>query len=189
MCTDTTPACGNTCARGAGTHGDVLNLHMEVFSACQAAPHTPKHTHQNTPHTHRTHHTHTHRTHHTHHTHQHATTHNDRESGQRKREKRRERRETREGNTKDKMKDKTRKKRRQDERQDKRRSRDPEKIKMKCVVCVVAWLFLFFFSKLTDPRIISNFQNYRLPTLNTIFLPVNFCLCDCKLKLFQELIW
>ena len=25
-------------ARGAGTHGDVLNLHTEVFSACQAAP-------------------------------------------------------------------------------------------------------------------------------------------------------
>ena len=31
MCTGTTPACGNTCARGAGTHGDVLNLHTEVF--------------------------------------------------------------------------------------------------------------------------------------------------------------
>ena len=30
-------------ARGAGTHGDVLNLHTEVFSACQAAPHTTPH--------------------------------------------------------------------------------------------------------------------------------------------------
>ena len=38
LCTGTTPACRNTCARGAGTHGDVLNLHTEVFSACQAAP-------------------------------------------------------------------------------------------------------------------------------------------------------
>ena len=31
MCTGTTPACGTTCGRGAGTHGDVLNLHTEVF--------------------------------------------------------------------------------------------------------------------------------------------------------------
>ena len=27
VCTGTTPACGNTCGRGAGTHGDVLNPH------------------------------------------------------------------------------------------------------------------------------------------------------------------
>ena len=27
VCTGTTPACGNTCGRGAGTHGDVLNVH------------------------------------------------------------------------------------------------------------------------------------------------------------------
>ena len=31
MCTGTTRTCGNTCARGAGTHGDVLNLQTEVF--------------------------------------------------------------------------------------------------------------------------------------------------------------
>ena len=31
MCTGTTRTCGNTCACGAGTHGDVLNLHTEVF--------------------------------------------------------------------------------------------------------------------------------------------------------------
>ena len=50
MCTGTTPAVGNTCAAscGAGTHGDVLNLHTEVFSACQAAPHTTPHTQHNT---------------------------------------------------------------------------------------------------------------------------------------------
>ena len=50
VCSGTTPACGNTCACGAGTHGDVLNLHTEVFSACQAAPHTKQTTHttQNT---------------------------------------------------------------------------------------------------------------------------------------------
>ena len=27
VCTSTTPACGNTCARGAVTHGDVFNVH------------------------------------------------------------------------------------------------------------------------------------------------------------------
>ena len=27
VCTGTTPACVTTCGRGAGTHGDVLNLH------------------------------------------------------------------------------------------------------------------------------------------------------------------
>ena len=80
MCTGTTPACGNTCARGAGTHGDVLNLHTEVFSACQAAPHTTPHTQHNT-HTHTTHNTHTHTHTHTTHTHtthntQHTTPHN-----------------------------------------------------------------------------------------------------------------
>ena len=32
MCTGTTPACGNTCARGAGTHGDVLSGHTEFRS-------------------------------------------------------------------------------------------------------------------------------------------------------------
>ena len=27
VCTGTTPASGNTCGRGAGTHGDALNVH------------------------------------------------------------------------------------------------------------------------------------------------------------------
>ena len=27
LCTGTMPACGNTCGRGAGAHGDVLNVH------------------------------------------------------------------------------------------------------------------------------------------------------------------
>ena len=81
VCTGTTPACGNTCARGAGTHGDVLNLHTEVFSACQAAPHTTPHT----QHTHTTQHTTQHNTTHTHtHTHhttpQHTTPHGDRDT-------------------------------------------------------------------------------------------------------------
>ena len=31
VCTGTTPACVSTCGRGAGTHGDVLNLHKEGF--------------------------------------------------------------------------------------------------------------------------------------------------------------
>ena len=60
----------NTCGRfrytqrrPERTHGGVLNLHTEGFSACQAAPH---HTHTPTPHTtNRTHNTATQRTHHT----------------------------------------------------------------------------------------------------------------------------
>ena len=31
MCTSTTRTCVDTCGRGAGIHGDVLNLHTEVF--------------------------------------------------------------------------------------------------------------------------------------------------------------
>ena len=31
MCAGTTPACGNTCGRGAGSHGDVLNVHTGAF--------------------------------------------------------------------------------------------------------------------------------------------------------------
>ena len=65
---------GNTCARGAGTHGDVLNLHTDVFSACQAAPHTTHTTQHNTQHT--THNTNTtHNTQHTTHNTQHTTHH------------------------------------------------------------------------------------------------------------------
>ena len=138
-------------------------------------PHTPPHT----QHTH-TAHTPTRTTHNPHtrhkpsrtHTHTHTTTHGDRQTDKvdRKRERRGdERRETREGNTKDKMKD--------EEDEKTRRKKRQEKIKMKCVVCVCL-SGSFFFSKLPDPRIISNFQNYRLPTPNTIFFPVIFCLCD-----------
>ena len=31
VCTGTTPACDNTCGRGAGTHGDVSNVHKGTF--------------------------------------------------------------------------------------------------------------------------------------------------------------
>ena len=65
VCTGTTPACVTTCGRGAGAHGDVLNLHTEDLSACQAAPHTIPHhtTHNTTQHT--THHNTTHTPHNT----------------------------------------------------------------------------------------------------------------------------
>ena len=99
-----------TCARGAGTHGDVLNLRTEGF-ACQAAPHT-------TPH--KTH-THTTQTMHTN-TPQHTETERQRErerdrdrdrQRQRQREKRRRKRrdKTREEKTKE---DKTRSEKRED---------------------------------------------------------------------------
>ena len=41
----TTRTCVSTCGRGAGTHGDVLNLHTVGFS--NVSHHTP-HTHHNT---------------------------------------------------------------------------------------------------------------------------------------------
>ena len=31
VCTGTTRTCVTTCGRGVGTHGDVLNLHTEIF--------------------------------------------------------------------------------------------------------------------------------------------------------------
>ena len=104
VCTGTTPACGNTCARGAGTHGDVLNLHTEVFSACQAAPHTTPH------HTHTTQHTHTH----THTTQHHNTQHHTETETERHRDRDRERQRKR---------DKTRqeKRRRDNKREETRR--------------------------------------------------------------------
>ena len=43
----TTRTCVSTCARGAGIHGDVLNVHTGTFSAC---PTTPHRTHHNTRH-------------------------------------------------------------------------------------------------------------------------------------------
>ena len=42
VCTGTTPACGNTCARGASTHGDVLNVHT-ARSKGQRDTHTHQH--------------------------------------------------------------------------------------------------------------------------------------------------
>ena len=70
MCSGTSPASVTTCARGAGTHGDVLNVHTGVFSV----PH----------HTARTHHGHN-EIHTRHNNHHHNNTQGDRERRQRKR--------------------------------------------------------------------------------------------------------
>ena len=74
----------NTCGRFLGTHGGVLNLHTERFSACQAAPHhttnrthntTTQRTHPQHQNSQRTSHTHTQHIHHRTHQHQHQHTH------------------------------------------------------------------------------------------------------------------
>ena len=39
----TTRTCVSTCGRGAGTHGDVLNVHTGTFFQC-VTPHTTPHT-------------------------------------------------------------------------------------------------------------------------------------------------
>ena len=44
----------------------------------------------------------------------------------------------------------------------------------------------FFFSKLPDPRIISNCQKYHYQPWKNLIFPVIFCSCDCKLKLFSN---
>ena len=59
VCTGTTSTSFNTCARGAGIHGDVLNVHTEaflkpntVFPRFFCVPqHTQTHTHTHTKHT------------------------------------------------------------------------------------------------------------------------------------------
>ena len=121
VCSGTTRTCVSTCARGAGTHGDVLNLRTEGFFLRAKPRHTPHHTK----------HTHTHTTNHAH---QHATTHGDRD------------RERRQGQ-REKRRRKRRDKRRQKKtRQDKRR----EKIHFQCggawpffVDVVIFWLIPF----------------------------------------------
>ena len=50
VCTGTTPACGNTCGRRAGTHGDVLNVHTGGVPTERGAGEGGTHTHQH-PHT------------------------------------------------------------------------------------------------------------------------------------------
>ena len=137
-------------ARGAGTLGDILNLHTEAFFQC-ATPH-------NTHNTHTTTHTTTPQNNNTE---QHTETDRDRENKRRQDERRGE---TRQEKRREKMKENRRETR--------------------------LWLsgFSFFCSKLPDPRIISNFQNNRLPIPNTIF-PGNFCLCELPTFILQELFW
>ena len=107
VCTGTTPACGNTCARGAGTHGDALNLHTDVCSACQAAPHT-------TPHTHTTQHNTTHSTTHTHTTQHHNTQHHTETERDRDRDRQTER-ETESDRERDRERETRQDKKREDE--------------------------------------------------------------------------
>ena len=88
-----TRTCVTTCGRGAGTHGDVLNVHTEFFSV----PH----------HTARTHHDHND----IHNTiqQQHATSHGDRDRKKTEKEDReRETEKERQDKTKEKRQDKTR---------------------------------------------------------------------------------
>ena len=124
VCTGTTPACGNTCARGAGTHGDVLNLYTEVFLRAKLR-HTPHHTHNTQHTTHNTQHNTTQHTHHTHHrTPQHTTPHGDRDretqrqrqtETERDRERRQKQRETERDRERDRERETRQDKKREDE--------------------------------------------------------------------------
>ena len=154
VCTGTTRTCFNTCARGAGIHGDVLNVHTAallkpntVFFSVPQHTHTNTHTntHIHTPNTH-----HDHQQHHdhndTHHT-THSTQHHTETERKRQRERDRERqRETeRDGRKKTEKEDrerrqrkrdktrqeKSREKTRREKKQDKRRDKMKKREKMK----------------------------------------------------------
>ena len=73
--------CWNTCARGAGIHGDVLNVHTGAFSACHTTPHTHLSTHRTHHEKHKTRHNTTQKWHTTR---NHNTTRRDRERRQKK---------------------------------------------------------------------------------------------------------
>ena len=125
--------CRYTRGRFECTHGGVFEAKYGFFHVFFSVPqHTQTHT-PNTPQQHRT-------------THNNTRRQTDR---QRQRKQEKARRGTREG--------KTRHERRQDERQEKRRDKMKENRRE-----IRLWLSGFSFcSKLPDPRIISNFQNYH----------------------------
>ena len=104
VCTGTTRTCVSTCAHGASTHGDVLNVHTETscldtgFSGCHTPHTTTQHNTTAQP---------------QHHTETETETDRDRERRQGQKEKRRRKRrdKTREEKTKE---DKTRQEKRED---------------------------------------------------------------------------
>ena len=133
VCSGTTPACGNTCASGAGTHGDVLNLRTEGFFCVpsRATHHTTQNTHTHTPHKPRT-----------------PARHNTRRQRDRDRGRQRQRQRKKTGTEREEKTEEERQdKRREDKRrQDKRR----EKIHFQCggawpffVDVVIFWLIPF----------------------------------------------
>ena len=132
VCTGTARTCVSTCARFAGTHGDVLNVHTEafwnphtgffhVFFFQRAATHTNTQTHTHTQtHKHQTHTTIT-----TTHTTQYNTQHHTETETERERE-REERRDKREDERQEERRSKTR-----EETRWKRREKMKEKRKRK----------------------------------------------------------
>ena len=131
----TTRTCWNTCARGAGTHGDVLNVHTGTFwvdtrdfSACYTThhtAHTPQHKTQHTTTQHQQHNTKQHDTP------QHTSTtqpqyHTETET-EKDRERQRKREETeREEKTEEERQDKRREKRQREKKRQKRRDKTRE---------------------------------------------------------------
>ena len=164
----------NMCGRGAGTHGDVLNVHTEgVLSGHTGGDGgVGTRTHvfsQDTTHNNTRGQRETER--------DRETERREREIGETRQDKRGEKREE----TRKKMKDK-----RQDKRSgDRMKRREEDKIKRReekikrdtmCYVrgCVVLTCPVFC-SKLPDPRIISNFQNYHYHSESILIFPITFC--------------
>ena len=142
--------CYHMCAWCRYTRGRSERTHG-FFPVCHTThtPHAPQHT--------RTTHTTTHTTSTQNNTQQHTET--DRQT-----DRDRKQGKVRRGTREDKIEDKRRDEKRQDERE---QNRD---------TIVVVWFFLFVCSKLPDPRIISNFQNYHSHSESIFIFPVTFCL-------------
>ena len=103
------PAPRETCARGAGIHGDVWNIDTEAFSACHTTPHR---THT-TPHTHP-------KTQGTTHKRQHTTPTSHNHNNSRRQRKKRRRYKTRQDKTKQNEEGRGKREERRDEREDER---------------------------------------------------------------------
>ena len=129
VCTGTTRTCVSTCARGAGTHGDVLNVHTGIFQ-CVTLHHDHNHSHSYND-THTTQHATSHRDR------QRETAKEDRERGEKTKEERedergetrQEKRRSSQENREERREKRREEKRREKRREEKRKSRDQEKIK------------------------------------------------------------
>ena len=178
VCTGTTLTCVETCARGAGTHGDVLSGHTEFRSVS---------------------HTNTHiNTHNTHNTTQHITTTTPHGERDRDRQRQRKKTGTRRGErTEEERKDK----RREDKRRQDKTRQEKRPFFVGAVICLVNPVCARDFSLQNSVKYDSSLISFSAPwPVNSFLLSVNlffyavtvfiffcffFCLCSYSFKFFR----